>query len=55
MFLWRHFFQRRGFSGPDLEVALKLIIALNFLLIRQDIYAYNFFSFLSINVRKHTH
>ena len=38
-----------------LEVALELIIALSFSLLRHDIYDCNFSSSLSVNVRKYTH
>ena len=49
-----HVFQDPGFSEyrffrvrfQVLEVALKLIVALNFSLLRHDIYVYNFSSFL---------
>ena len=63
MFLRIHVFQGPGFSGSMffsvrvevLEVALKLIVALNFSLLRHNIYDYNFSFSLSINVRKYKH
>ena len=57
MFLRIHVLQGPVFWGVQvqvLEVVLKLIIALNFSLLRHDIYVYNFFS-LSINVKKYMH
>ena len=52
MFLRRHFFQG---PGQVLEVALELIIDLNFSLFRHDIYDCNLSSSLSVNVRKYIH
>ena len=38
-----------------LEVALKLIVALNFSILHHDIYVYNFSCSSSISIRKYKH